>query len=184
MTTNEMIYKTITTKLAKEPIYKSILEDLGYEVYDSGWSYYDNWTVRNKETKKQILISKHNYTNRKALFNGALHIRANDLKKVNYVDLLSKNKPNVTRPEYANYIYNNFVTSKYSELRHNISNIKSDVNYLNYRINFAKGDIDNAIKRIEKLNKDIEQYYLEIEDKQKRLGEIRKRVAELKERRK
>ena len=32
MTTNEMILKTLTTKVTKEPKYKSILEDMGFTI--------------------------------------------------------------------------------------------------------------------------------------------------------
>ena len=180
MTTNEMIYKTMNTKLTKEPIYKSVLEDLGYEVYDSTWSYYNNWTVKNKETGKTILLSKHNYTNKKALFDCPFCIETNDIKKVNYVDFLSKNRPNVTRPFFENYIYKNFERSKYSDLRDDIRDSKWDIKYYNRYINETKEKIEKLKKDIEQCNSDIKRYNEKITDTQKKLEDTRQKVAELK----
>ena len=56
LTINEMIYKTISTKLKKEPKYKEILEQLGYTVFDSDYSDYDCWSVKNNETEKMERI--------------------------------------------------------------------------------------------------------------------------------
>ena len=165
MTTNEMIYKTINTKLTKEPVYKSVLEDLGYEVYDSEWSAYNNWTVKNKETGRAVVLSK-GYDNKKGLFNLANHIKCADIKKVDYVAYLNKNKNERGRFE---------TPSEYYCLRLAIKESKSMLKWYEKEMNLKKDEI-------KKLNNDIERYNKYISDEQKRLDDARKRVMEFKER--
>lgn len=96
MTTNEMIYKTITTKLTKEPKYKSILEDMGYKVYNSDMSACGCWTVENPENGRCILFSK-GYDSRRRLYGGYKPVETKDFKKVNFVGYLKKRKYNVLK---------------------------------------------------------------------------------------
>ena len=166
MTTNEMIYKTINTKLTKEPVYKSVLEDLGYEVYDSDWSAYNNWTVKNKATGRTVVISK-NCDNKKGLFDGGGAIRYTDIKKVNYTAYLSKNKKAKGMPYFIQPI------SEYRRLRDIIDDSKS---YIRWR----KRDILFIKKKIEKLNEELDRHNEQISKYQKKLDDARKRVMELK----
>ena len=46
MNTNEMIYKTLRTKMDKEPKYRDVLADLGIEVFDSNCSTQGFWSVK------------------------------------------------------------------------------------------------------------------------------------------
>ena len=168
MTTNEMIYKTINTKLTKEPVYKSVLEDLGYEVYDSTWSAYNNWTVKNKATGRAILLSK-GYNNKKGLYDIASPVKCTDIKKVNYVGYLNKNK------EKENRGYFEVNHSEYYKLRNIIKKSKRSIKHYNE-------ELDCVRKKIEKLNRDIEWYNNEIACDQELLNKTRKRVVELKAR--
>ena len=166
MTTNEMIYKTINTKLTKEPMYKSVLEDLGYEVYDSDWSAYNNWTVKNKATGRTVVISK-NCDNKKGLFDGGSAIEYTDIKKVNYTAYLGKNKKANGMPYFMQPI------SKYRELRDIIKGSKTCIRW-------DKRHIFSIKKEIEKLNEQLDRYNEQISKYQKKLDDARKRVIELK----
>ena len=68
MTVNEMIYKTLTTKITKEPKYREVLEALGYELdKDHDWSYYDYWGIKMAEDNRVLVISQ-NRNKERALF--------------------------------------------------------------------------------------------------------------------
>ena len=173
MTTNEMIYKTITTKLTKTPTYKSVLEDLGYEVYDSEWSYYNNWTVKNKETGKEVVLSQ-GYDNKKAIFNRSKRINANNLKKVNYVDLLRKNRPNVSDPFLTNYVYRNFEEGKYADLRRTIQSNKVYIESCKMRIDMYKEELDRISKNIDDAMGRMGKYQKELDAAREKIKAIRK----------
>lgn len=65
MTINEMIYKTLTTKMTKEPKYRKELEALGLEIVANNWSdCYNYWLVRNPVTRRELVINK-DYGNKK-----------------------------------------------------------------------------------------------------------------------
>lgn len=162
MTTNEMIYKTITTKLTKTPVYKSVLEDLGYEVIDREWSSYNNWTIKNKATGNMVMFSK-DYDNKRGLFDGPNRIKTNDFKKVDYVDLLNKHKRDS---------FNNNET-KYAKLRRTITSYK-------WYIDLYKKRIKEKQKEIEKLNNELEEYILRLNHKENELDNTRKEIIELK----
>jgi len=93
MTTNEMIYKTISTKLTKTPKYKDVLEDMGFRVYDSGDSVCGCWTVGLPETNRIVLFSK-GYDNKKRLYGGYddSPIHTTNPKMVDYVGLLKSKR--------------------------------------------------------------------------------------------
>ena len=164
MTTNEMIYKTISTKLTKTPIYKSVLEDLGYEVFDSTWSSYNNWAVKNKKTGRVILFSK-GYDNKRRLYDNATSIKAGDFKKVNYVDYLSKNKSTINQPYFEK-------PTEYHGLRVTIRGSKSS-------IKFYEGYIREKQKEVEKINDEIKRCREQVSDYQNKLNNARERVKEL-----
>ena len=165
MTTNEMILKTISTKLTKEPIYKSILEDLGYEVYDSKWSAYNNWAIKNKKTGNTVLFSK-GYDNKKRLYDTSRPINARNFKEVDYVGLLKKEK----RPRFSNTN-----TSEYAILRDKIKESK-------WSIEYYKKDIEGKRKRLDEIMNDIKRYEGYISNSEACLGSARERVAELRNR--
>ena len=92
MTTNEMIYKTINTKLTKEPKFKSVLEDMGYEVFNSDWSDYGNWTVKNPKTGRLVALSRSSRGGKRGIYNGWYCIKEGDISKVNLVGYLGKKR--------------------------------------------------------------------------------------------
>lgn len=161
MTTNEMIYKTITTKLTKEPTYKSVLEDLGYEIYDSTWSSYNYWTVKNKRTGKAVLFSK-GYDNKRRLYDIARPIETNDFKKVDYVDLLNKKRDYRLFEECG----------KYSKLRSVIRESKSMIRAYERWENEERKELEEITDKIKRYNKQKADY-------QNRLDNARNEVAEL-----
>lgn len=165
MTTNEMIYKTISTKLTRTPIYKSVLEDLGYEVYDSTWSSYNYWAVRNKKTGKTILFSN-GYDNKRRLYDNATPIKANDYKKVDYVGYLNKNKPTINHPYFEE------ISGKYSMLRVTIRQSKSMIKAYERWINEKQEKLDEIIEDIRQYNESKANY-------QKGLDKAREEVRKL-----
>ena len=97
MTVNEMIYKTLTTKITKEPRYKDALEKLGYElVKDHGWSEYDYWGVKMAEDNRILLISK-GRDNKRHLYKTASHVQTKDITKVDFEKLIKTDR-SATRP--------------------------------------------------------------------------------------
>ena len=92
MTINEMIYKTLTTKITKEPKYKDALEALGYElVKDHDWSEYDYWGIRIEEDNKILLISK-GKDNKRHLYKTASYVKTKDITKVDFANLIRTNR--------------------------------------------------------------------------------------------
>ena len=162
MTTNEMIYKTISTKLNKEPIYKSVLEDLGYKVYGSEWSSYNNWAVKNPKTNKMVVISK-GYDNKKGLFDGPNCIRTNDIKKVNYVDLLNKDRS---------------VKSSWSE--DNYGYLKATIKEAKRMVRWYERANDEKQKQIDAIKDDIERNTKYLNEYKMKLDVVREKVNSLK----
>lgn len=92
MTVNEMIYKTLNTKENKTPKYKEVLEALGYElVTNYNWSYYDYWGIKMKENDRILNISQ-GYDKKKRLYKTHTPIKAKDIKKVDFVNLLNTDR--------------------------------------------------------------------------------------------
>jgi len=164
LTINEMIYKTISTKLKKEPKYKEILEQLGYTVFDSDYSDYDCWSVKNNETEKMVCFSKGYSTNKKMLFNWGSAIKSNDFKKVDFVNFLKCKR---------NYLNRCVPNSRYGNLRSIISHNKQSIKWYNE-------EIDEVQKKIDKLKKDLDRYNKYIEEKEQKLEDARDEVFKLK----
>lgn len=145
MTTNEMIFKTISTKTTKVAKFAPILIDMGYEVIDdNGWNGCDCFIVRNPKTNKSICFSK-GYDNKRRLFDTCFAIETYDFKKVDFVRFLSKPR----RDTYEK-------PSIYSQFRAKYKNAKWDNEY--------HGDkIISIRKQIEKLQKELE-YHIENRD--------------------
>ena len=161
MTTNEMILKTIKTKLTKTPIYKSILEDLGYEVFDSEESHYGYWAVKNTETGRMILISQ-GYDGKRRLYDNCSDIETSDLKKVDYVNLLKTNRPSANNPYASDYVYRNFERGKYYDLREIIKKNKDYIKYKENRIEEYKKQIRNIKKYMACEKEMLDKYIIEL----------------------
>lgn len=164
LTINEMIYKTINTKLKKEPKYKEILEQLGYTVFDSGYSDYDCWSVKNNETEKMVCFSKGYSTNKKMLFNWGSPIKTYDFKKVDFANFLKRKR---------NHLDRCVSTSHYEVLRRKISYSKRSIKWYN-------DDIAEVQKKIGKLKEDLDRYNKYIEENEQKLEDARDEVFKLK----
>lgn len=165
LTINEMILKTISTKLNKEPKYKEILETMGYTVYDSTWSGYNNWTVRNEKTNREIVFSR-GYDGRKRLYDGSRNIKTYDFKKVDYAGYL-----NCKRKPYNPY--SSTEENKYSKLRYGLKHTKEMIQMDNRCIE----SIQNKINKLtDRLNREMECR----NERFKHLEKIRKEIKELK----
>lgn len=161
MTTNEMIYKTLTTKVTKEPKYKSILEDMGYVICNSDWGECGCWCVENPVTDRLVVFSK-GYDRKKRLYGGYRPIKTKDYKKIDFVSYLK-----CTRT------YSDRKTNKYNELRNDIKITKEYIEYY-------KKDMEKAQEKIEKAIKDFEYIQSHYNEKVLKLEECRKKVKELK----
>lgn len=164
LTINEMIYKTISTKLKKEPKYKEILEQLGYTVFDSDYSDYDCWSVKNNETEKMVCFSKGYSTNKKMLFNWGSPIKTYDFKKVDFVNFLKCKR---------NYLDGCVPNNHYNDLRRIIYYSKQSIKYYN-------DDIAEIQKKIDKLKKDLDRCNKYIEENEQKLEDARDEVFKLK----
>lgn len=166
MTTNQMIYKTLTTKVTKEPKYKSVLEDMGFTVFESGLSHYDYWAVKCDKTGRTLVISK-DRGNKRGLFDPYSLIKHdgknNDILKVDFAGYLKKHKYDKSIKQ-----------SEYAELRWNIERYKYWADFELNRVNEAQKVFDRALEHLEYCKKE---YRKNIEG----LDKCRFRVAKLKE---
>ena len=135
MTTNDMIFKTISTKLAK-----TIYADRGGD-------------------------------NKKKIFDNTRIINSKDIKKINYVDFLSK-EPYYPRKYNKEY---NYYSGEYYNLRSLISDSK-------WYIKWYEREINNLQKKINELNDEIGRKRERLSERQNNLYLARKRVEELKTR--
>ena len=168
MTTNEMIYKTLTTKITKEPKYKSILEDMGFKIYDNGWSHYYYWAIKNEATGQELVIGR-DRGNRRGLFNPVCLIKhdnkENDISKFDFVGYLRTTR----------HMANRFPKeSEYKKLREEIKNCKG------WDCEYHKNKIKEIYEKIAILNDDIKYHNERIKEYENRLAEVRERVKELK----
>ena len=168
LTINEMILKTISTKLNKEPKYKEILEAMGYIVFDSEWSSYNNWSVGNKNNNRLVVLSK-GYDNKKRLYGGGSPIKTNDFRKVDYVGYLNCNRIKY----YTPYFNDKGVETKYSKLRYSMKHTKQMIEVTDGIIENLQSRINDLTTRLEKEQKSKNGYL-------KELTEIRKEITELK----
>lgn len=131
---NEMIYKTISTKLNRNPKYKEALEAAGFTVYDSDWSGCECWTVRNDKTGRTVLFSR-DYGKRKRLY-GRLHpsqpIESGDYRKVDFASLLNCERNGSLSP----------AASKYRILRDKMKKAKDSIQYQEKKIEEIQSLID------------------------------------------
>ena len=170
MTTNEMIYKTLRTKMSKEPRYRAVLADLGIEVFDSDCSTQGFWSVRYIPTGKMLVISK-GYDNRVHLYggeNGYQKPKVRDLKMFDYIGFLRCDRKKEGRP----YFSDDYV-SEYKVLMKDIRQGKSDIRW-------AERDIADVSKRIADLMEQKKHYEERLADATNRLNAARERTAELK----
>jgi len=163
MNTNEMIYKTLRTKMDKEPRYRDVLADLGIEVFDSDCSTQGFWSVKYIPTGNMLVISK-GYDNRVHLYggeNGYQNQNAKDLKRFDYIGFLKRHKKRQVLTD-----------TKYETLRNSIRLCKRDIKW-------AERDIADVSKRIADLMEQKEHYDERLADATNRLNAARERVAEL-----
>ena len=161
MNTNEMIYKTIKTKLTNTPIYKTTLENLGYEVFDSEESYYGYWAVKNTETGRMILISQ-GYDKKRRLYDNWSDVSTKDFEKVDFVNLLKTNRPSVHNPYANDYVYRNFERGKYYDLRQIIKYNKGYVKYAEQKIEMYKKQLCDIKKYITDETEYLNKYNTEL----------------------
>ena len=114
MTINEMIYKTLTTKITKEPKYKEALEALGYElVKDHDWSEYDYWGIKTAEGK--VLVISKGKDNKRHLYTTAKFVQTNDIQKVDFENLIRTDR-SATR--WWNMLPKKTKTQEYKDTKH------------------------------------------------------------------
>ena len=172
MTTNEMIYRTLRTKMDKVPRFKEVLTDLGIEIYDSDSSTQGFWSVRYIPTGRMLVISK-GYDNRVHLYggdSGYRHTHAKDLKKFDYMGFLKCNRSKEASP----YFTDSSMPTEYRDLRCTIRECKSGIRW-------AERDLAEVDKKIADLMEQREHYKKRLADATNRLSEARWRVEELRE---
>lgn len=168
MTTNEMILKTLTTKVTKEPKYKSILEDMGFTIYDSGCSHYNYWAIKCEATGQTLVISR-DRGNRRGLFDPYNLIKydnkENDISKIDFVGYLRTTRYMSDRTPKE---------SEYKKLRKEIKYCKG------WNYEYHKKELDETYKEIDKLYQKLKYHNERIKEYEDKLTKARKRVKELK----
>lgn len=144
ITVNKMIHKTITTKTNKEPKYKDVLEAMGYTVYNSSWSEYDYWAVKNETTNRMVVFSK-GYDKKKRLYDEWRIIKDRDFKKIDLAGYLNCNR--------NRYNSHDITKSKYRKLRENFIQAKMSIGYNNEDIDRIQRRIDRLIEELEQIKK-------------------------------
>lgn len=167
MTTNEIIYKTLRTKVNKEPKYMDVLADIGIEIYDSNASSQGFWSVRYIPTGKMLVISK-GYDKKNHLYTGRGFCKTNakDLSKFDYIGFLRCDRNKYHKPDPC-------INTEYKELRRTIYECKRDYAW-------AKRDLDGIDKQIASLMKEKEWHEKRVADATNGLETAMKRIAELK----
>lgn len=167
MTVNEMIYKTLTTKITKEPKYKDALEKLGYELSkDHDWSSYDYWGIKMAEDNKVLVISK-GRDNKRYLFKTAFRVRTNDIAKVDFENLIKTNR---RENRWWNF---NVPETRIDKYKRTKNDYRTDLSICeNY-----KKDIAKIEKELIEKQKRLEYWIARSEDDKDKLDKI---IAELK----
>lgn len=168
MTINEMIYKTLITKMTKEPKYRKELEALGLEIVANNWSdCYNYWLVRNPATRRELVINK-DYDNKKNIFNPYRSIvkEGHDIKKIDFLGYLNCNRPpyNERFPK----------RSKYKEWREELVQGKRWIPYHEkeiQKLQRKKKSIDNEIQYNER---NILQYQMKINKIRENINKLKK----------
>ena len=168
MTINEMIYKTLTTKTTKEPKYSSALKDMGLQIFESGYSHYNYWAVKDKMTGRVLVISR-DRGNRRGLFDPCCLIKhenkKNSISNIDFIGYLKTTRHMIKRtPE----------ESEYSKLRKEIRNCKG------WEYKYHEDEIEKIQMKIDELNRSLEYHNKQIKDFNNRLAKVRERVKELK----
>lgn len=172
MTTNEMIFRTLKTKMNKTPKYAEVLADLGIEVYDSDSSTQGFWSVRYIPTGRMLVISK-GYDNKTHLYGGKSgyqETNAKDLKKFDYMGFLKCDRHKEASPYFADRLH---VNTEHKELR-------STIYYNKREISRAKSNISEVDKKIADLMKQKKWQEKRLADATNKLNVARERVSELK----
>ena len=165
MTTNEMIYKTITTKMSKEPKFKAVLEDMGFEILDTNWSDYDYWGIKCRDTGVMIVLSR-GYDNKRRLYKNGTHaVKTKEIKKIDFANMLREGRERW-------YVRSSIPASEYSRLRDSIRDSKR-------RIALRENDIVDLERQIKQLNDRLEEKRTALDANQKALCDARSRVSEL-----
>lgn len=167
LTVNEMILKTLTTKITKTPKYKEVLETMEYTLNNThDWSCYDYWGIEIPGTDLILNISK-DYRGKKRLFATAHPVSyCEDFKKFDFVNFL---KVRGQREEY-------FMFEAKQRLKNSIPetfrNYKREMEYYKFALDRTKNKIDSAqsalkmalkeqaelVKYKEKTQKEFEEY--------------------------
>lgn len=165
LTANEMIYRTLTTKLTKEPKYKKELEDLGLIIFNSNWSSMNYWAVKNPVNDRYLVISK-DLGNKTRLYKEGISSFTDfaGIKHVNLLGYLTGKREKITEPELVN---------KYDLLRSEIRNSK-------YWMKIMEDDIKEVDEKIKRLEEEKKRYIDRYNNYENELNEARKRVSEIK----
>ena len=163
LTANEMIYRTLTTKLTKEPKYKKELKDLGLEIFNSHWSSMDYWAVENPVNGRYLVISK-DYADKTRLYKEGRYSLTNfaGIKHVNLLGYLTCARERYSEP-----------VGKYDLLRSKIRNSK-------YWMKVMEDDIKEVDEKIKRLEEEKKRYIDRYNSYENELNEARKRVDEIK----
>ena len=169
MTTNEMIWKTLTTKMEREPKYRSVLTDMGIEIYDSECSEQGFWAVRDIATGRNLVISK-DYDGKRRLYgnDGCWGVDTKNVRLVDYIGYLRCPR------KYKSYYDIYPVRSEYSTLRDLISTQKRSVSMWEW-------EIRKVHKKICELTEERDRYEGYWNEACEELGKARERVDELKQ---
>lgn len=165
LTANEMIYRTLTTKLIKEPKYKKELEDLGLVIFDSHWSSMDYWAVKNPVNDRYLVISK-DLGNKTRLYKEGISSFTDfaGIKHVNLLNYLIGKRKRYTEPK---------LVGKYHLLRNKIQSSK-------YWMKVIEDDIKEVDEKIKRLEEEKKRYIDRYNSYENELNEARKRVDEIK----
>lgn len=152
LTVNEMIYKTLTTKVNKIPKYKEELEALGYKLNSThAWSTYDYWGIETGIPGRVLLISS-GYDKKKRLYKTAKHIKTSDITKVDFENLIKTNREPLKEDYYS---------SKIVQYRHT---------KMNYQTGMAI--LEDKKNEYERIKLDIEYWEKSVQKDKQMLDEI------------
>ena len=161
MTVNEMIYKTLTTKITKEPKYREVLEALGYELdKNHDWSYYDYWGIKMAEDNRVLVISQ-NRNKERALFKTFKSVPTKDIKKVDFVNLIKTDRSE-TRPKHYEPV-TLIQAYKYAK-----RDYKSNINICNT----CKQEIQELEERLERRKENLQDWIDRTKDSKEALDRI------------
>ena len=161
MTVNEMIYKTLNTKITKEPKYKNVLEKLGYElVKDHDWSFYDYWAIKLKEDGRLLVISKGRDKERH-LYKTANFVNTKNIEKVDFERLININRKetrawNIREPESNIHKYKRlkwdyeYDVKKYNESKFAYESAKKNLERAEQRVVKSKEELCEIIAELKK----------------------------------